>query len=57
MIMFEVCAKLYLKERKLLYNKHMNATITLRDYIKKGKVFSIPNYQRGYVWGKKTSKA
>lgn len=34
----------------------MNATITLREYIeKKGKdkEFIIPNYQRGYVWGKK----
>ena len=32
----------------------MNATITLREYIEKGKTFVIPNYQRGYVWGKKT---
>lgn len=34
----------------------MNATITLRDYIEekgKDKTFVIPNYQRGYVWGKK----
>lgn len=34
----------------------MNATITLREYIEdkgKGKSFFIPNYQRGYVWGKK----
>ena len=34
----------------------MNATITLREYIEdkgKGKSFLIPNYQRGYVWGKK----
>lgn len=30
----------------------MNATITLREYLK-GKTFEIPNYQRGYVWGKK----
>lgn len=30
----------------------MNATITLRDYLKKGKTFVIPSYQRGYVWGK-----
>ncbi|MCQ2960566.1 MAG: DUF262 domain-containing HNH endonuclease family protein [Bacteroidales bacterium] len=38
----------------------MNATITLRDYIEdkgKGKVFTIPNYQRGYVWGKKTKES
>lgn len=26
--------------------------ITLNQYIGKGKVFEIPNYQRGYVWGK-----
>ena len=32
----------------------MNATITLREYLEKGKSFVIPNYQRGYVWGKKT---
>lgn len=31
----------------------MNATITLREYLEKGKTFVIPNYQRGYVWGKK----
>ena len=30
----------------------MNATISLRDYIDKGKVFTIPDYQRGYVWGR-----
>lgn len=30
----------------------MNATITLKDYLAKGKVFVIPSYQRGYVWGK-----
>ena len=30
----------------------MNATISLRDYLLKKKVFFIPNYQRGYVWGK-----
>ena len=34
----------------------MNATITLREYIEKGKTFVIPNYQRGYVWGKKSKK-
>lgn len=33
----------------------MNATITLREYLKKGKEFRIPGYQRGYVWGKKRS--
>ena len=32
----------------------MNATITLKEYLEKGKTFVIPNYQRGYVWGKKT---
>ena len=31
----------------------MNATITLREYLEKGKTFVVPNYQRGYVWGKK----
>lgn len=30
----------------------MNATITLREYLEKEKTFVIPNYQRGYVWGK-----
>lgn len=33
----------------------MNATITLREYIEdkgRDKSFLIPNYQRGYVWGK-----
>lgn len=30
----------------------MNATITLREYLQKGKIFVIPDYQRGYVWGK-----
>lgn len=34
-------------------NRIMNATITLREYLEKGKTFVIPNYQRGYVWGKK----
>ena len=29
----------------------MNATITLREYLNKNKTFSIPSYQRGYVWG------
>ncbi len=30
----------------------MNTTITLREYLEKGKKFVIPDYQRGYVWGK-----
>ena len=30
----------------------MNATITLREYLGKKKDFVIPEYQRGYVWGK-----
>ncbi len=37
----------------------MNATITLREYIEEkgdGKTFIIPNYQRGYVWGKNPVK-
>ena len=34
----------------------MNATITLREYLEKGKTFVIPNYQRGYVWGKKPKR-
>jgi len=29
------------------------STIRLRDYLTKGKVFVIPDYQRGYVWGKR----
>ena len=28
-------------------------TIRLRDYLSKRKTFVIPQYQRGYVWGKK----
>lgn len=31
----------------------MNAIITLQEYLKKGKTFVVPEYQRGYVWGKK----
>jgi hypothetical protein len=31
----------------------MDTIITLRNYLEKGKTFVIPNYQRGYVWGKK----
>lgn len=34
----------------------MNATITLREYLEKGKTFVVPNYQRGYVWGRKRPK-
>lgn len=30
----------------------MDATITLRQYLGKNKTFVIPDYQRGYVWGK-----
>lgn len=30
----------------------MNTTITLQDYLNIGKTFVIPEYQRGYVWGK-----
>lgn len=30
----------------------MDATITMREYIEKRKTFVVPNYQRGYVWGK-----
>lgn len=29
-----------------------NATITLKQFLNKGKTFVIPNYQRGYIWGK-----
>ena len=29
-----------------------NATISLREFIEKKKTFVIPNYQRGYIWGK-----
>lgn len=30
----------------------MNSIITLNDYLNKGKEFFVPDYQRGYVWGK-----
>ena len=30
----------------------MNNLISLKEYLDKGKTFVIPNYQRGYVWGK-----
>ena len=29
----------------------MKTTITLQEYLSKGKTFVIPNYQRGYIWG------
>lgn len=29
-----------------------NATISLREFLEKKKKFVIPNYQRGYIWGK-----
>lgn len=31
----------------------MNATISLKEYLEKGKTFVIPQYQRGYIWGQK----
>lgn len=31
----------------------MNTTITLETYLAKGKTFVIPDYQRGYIWGKR----
>lgn len=33
----------------------MDSTITLRNYLEKRKTFIVPDYQRGYVWGKKKS--
>lgn len=30
----------------------MAATITLQEYLEKKKPFVVPDYQRGYVWGK-----
>lgn len=30
----------------------MSTTITLKEFLGKGKTFVIPAYQRGYVWGK-----
>lgn len=29
-----------------------SSIITLRQFLKKGKTFVIPDYQRGYIWGK-----
>lgn len=29
----------------------MKTTITLQEYLSKGKTFVIPDYQRGYIWG------
>ena len=37
----------------LLNDTDMNAIITLQEYLKKGKTFVVPEYQRSYVWGKK----
>lgn len=34
----------------------MDATITLKQYLDKNKTFVIPDYQRGYVWGKNSDK-
>lgn len=34
----------------------MSATITLGEYLAKNKTFVIPEYQRGYVWGKSRKK-
>lgn len=31
----------------------MDATIKLRQYLDKGKTFVVPDYQRGYIWGKR----
>lgn len=31
----------------------MKTTITLREYLNKNKIFKVPYYQRGYIWGKK----
>lgn len=31
----------------------MDATITLRQYLGRKKPFVIPDYQRGYIWGKR----
>lgn len=30
----------------------MDTTITLQEFLDKGKTFVIPAYQRSYVWGK-----
>lgn len=30
----------------------MNTTITLSEYLNKTKQFVVPDYQRGYIWGK-----
>lgn len=35
----------------------MNTTITLKEYLNKGKTFVIPDYQRGYVWSKSKTGA
>lgn len=33
-----------------------DSLISFGDYLSKGKTFTIPNYQRGYVWGKNQAK-
>ena len=42
------------------YRSHMaeesKSIISLREYLQKGKTFHIPDYQRGYIWGKKNPK-
>lgn len=30
----------------------MNSIITIKEYLEKGKTFVVPEFQRGYVWGK-----
>ena len=30
----------------------MTLIVTLQEYLNKGKVFVVPEYQRGYIWGK-----
>ena len=30
----------------------MNTTITMKELLEKNKNFIIPEYQRGYIWGK-----
>lgn len=44
-----------MNENQVKVGKMVNekATIRLRDFLSKKKTFVIPDYQRGYVWGKK----
>ena len=35
-----------------MMNEESKILISLQDYINKGKTFVVPDYQRGYVWGK-----